>query len=751
MKKIITYKMEIILLSLFVLISSVYALNSGEWSNEILVGDGSNSVILSDKNETAYVIWQSSLSNLSFKAFDSNGDTIIQPKVITSSNGNVSNPSAAIDSFSRIHLVWEDTKDGNKEIYYMLLSKEGNILNETRITNSQGDSLYPSVKVNGNEVFILWSENTSSTYKLYKTKIVMTSPQINIKSPYNHMLTNNSNILLDVNFSEEVRYAWYSIDGNKSATYENITNITTNIPLNNEGVHNITITAIDNIGNINFSDITISYFTTPIDNIPPSINIISPKANTIYGDSILLNFTLSEVAEGGLYYSIDNGPNISITNVPVVVTGLSEGMHSLTIYAFDKYFNMGNSSVSFGIDVNPPEIIVTYPINNSTINTFDNMLKFSVFDGTYNGVKNITIFLNKLPIFNLTSAGNYTFSLPYVLGDNIIKIIAYDLFNHSSSLEMKVNVQSVLLSIEENLTADKVSIFNFTNISTEMEIKAKTNISLILNVQGSSEVSTLDSSLSNDDFNSYLNNLNLSSLNKYYQFSTSGINYSDLDYIILKFYYTIADLDTNGDGDLADTNDILPSSLSLFRYCDETNTWQKIQEPFIICGNNTIYVYDYGVNTTENYVWVNISKLSIYTLAGSKITYNVYGEGWRGYTSSGSTKSSETNETNVSCMPNYICGEWTECSKEGKQTRTCEDINKCGVPPKVEERPCSLTQTSTESMPPTKQEINESATKAVSPSKSKSLYIIPILLILIALISYFIIDFLINRNKFRLK
>jgi hypothetical protein len=30
------------------------------------------------------------------------------------------------------------------------------------------------------------------------------------------------------------------------------------------------------------------------------------------------------------------------------------------------------------------------------------------------------------------------------------------------------------------------------------------------------------------------------------------------------------------------------------------------------------------------------------------------------------------------CIPDWSCGSWSECSNDGKQTRTCEDENSCG-------------------------------------------------------------------------
>jgi uncharacterized Zn-binding protein involved in type VI secretion len=39
----------------------------------------------------------------------------------------------------------------------------------------------------------------------------------------------------------------------------------------------------------------------------------------------------------------------------------------------------------------------------------------------------------------------------------------------------------------------------------------------------------------------------------------------------------------------------------------------------------------------------------------------------------------EAPEEKVECVPNWQCTSWSECGSDGKQTRTCSDLNNCGT------------------------------------------------------------------------
>ncbi|HLG34364.1 MAG TPA: exo-alpha-sialidase [Bacteroidia bacterium] len=76
-------------------------------------------------------------------------------------------PSVAV-SGSVVHVVWEDTRDGNREIYYKR-STDGGISwgADTRLTNSSAWSDFPSVAVSGSVVHVVWQDDRDGNFEIY--------------------------------------------------------------------------------------------------------------------------------------------------------------------------------------------------------------------------------------------------------------------------------------------------------------------------------------------------------------------------------------------------------------------------------------------------------------------------------------------------------------------------------------------------------------------------------------------------------
>ena len=70
----------------------------------------------------------------------------------------------ALDPKGTAHLVWEDKRDGNFEIYYATF--DGTRSPETRLTRSNADSNFPCIAVDGDRVYILWQEKIKNIAQL---------------------------------------------------------------------------------------------------------------------------------------------------------------------------------------------------------------------------------------------------------------------------------------------------------------------------------------------------------------------------------------------------------------------------------------------------------------------------------------------------------------------------------------------------------------------------------------------------------
>jgi hypothetical protein len=91
-----------------------------------------------------------------------------------------------------------------------------------------------------------------------------------------------------------------------------------------------------------------------IDSLPPQVTINSPAVNASYKQSnIPLNFTTNENAMP-VTYSFDGGENQTYSQ-NITLSGLSEGNHNITAYAWDEAGNVGASQITyFSVEFSKP-------------------------------------------------------------------------------------------------------------------------------------------------------------------------------------------------------------------------------------------------------------------------------------------------------------------------------------------------------------------------------------------------------------
>jgi hypothetical protein len=73
------------------------------------------------------------------------------------------------DAGGTVHMVWEDKRTGNFEIYYAALA--GDSVKEVRISRSRGESSYPCVACDSSNVYILWQEETGRVFDIYYARL----------------------------------------------------------------------------------------------------------------------------------------------------------------------------------------------------------------------------------------------------------------------------------------------------------------------------------------------------------------------------------------------------------------------------------------------------------------------------------------------------------------------------------------------------------------------------------------------------
>mgnify|MGYP001608636178 FL=1 len=67
-----------------------------------------------------------------------------------------------------MHVLWQDNRDGNYEIYYKRSTNEGvNWSQDTRLTNDPSESRYPSVSVSGQAIHVVWYDTRDGNEEIY--------------------------------------------------------------------------------------------------------------------------------------------------------------------------------------------------------------------------------------------------------------------------------------------------------------------------------------------------------------------------------------------------------------------------------------------------------------------------------------------------------------------------------------------------------------------------------------------------------
>ncbi len=67
-----------------------------------------------------------------------------------------------------VHIVWRDYRDGNDEIYYKRSIDGGLSWNaDTRLTNNPASSFTPSLAISGQVVHVVWQDNRDGNKEIY--------------------------------------------------------------------------------------------------------------------------------------------------------------------------------------------------------------------------------------------------------------------------------------------------------------------------------------------------------------------------------------------------------------------------------------------------------------------------------------------------------------------------------------------------------------------------------------------------------
>jgi hypothetical protein len=206
---------------------------------------------------------------------------------------------------------------------------------------------------------------------LYLDQPVTTRPTVVIVSPENKEYS-VADVSLTFTLSEPTSWIGYSIDGGENVTIAGNTTLS-RLP---NGSHSIVVYARDLAGNIG-SSATV-YFA--VDTSPPNISLLSPQNQIYNSTNTPLTVNINE-AIAWIGYSVDEQANVTFSGSTTLI-GLSDGTHSIVVYARDLAGNIGSSAtVYFETDTISPSVSILSP-QNTTYDTTDIPLTITINETT---------------------------------------------------------------------------------------------------------------------------------------------------------------------------------------------------------------------------------------------------------------------------------------------------------------------------------------------------------------------------------
>jgi predicted neuraminidase len=150
---------------------------------------------VSVSDSVVHVIWMDNRNHSNSSIYDiyykrsTDGGLSWGPDVqLTNASGDSEYPNLAA-SGSIVHVVWEDFRDGNYEIYYKQ-STDGGITwgADTRLTNAIYPSLQPSIAISGSVLHVVWCDYRDTNYEIYYKR----NPTGNLPVGIGNNLVNNA-------------------------------------------------------------------------------------------------------------------------------------------------------------------------------------------------------------------------------------------------------------------------------------------------------------------------------------------------------------------------------------------------------------------------------------------------------------------------------------------------------------------------------------------------------------------------------
>jgi parallel beta-helix repeat protein len=309
--------------------------------------DGKGYTLLSDERDDKYgIVALINVSNVTVKNFiilHSEYKKTIGISLTDASNAIVANNT--ITGFDSIQ-AWNG---GTYTGIYVAGGNSNTIAQNNLMNNLHGmeflSSSYNLIVENN-----IMSGKTNGNGGLYTTGIYFAGRASNNTVYYNNFV--NSTYLVKVSDSINVWDDGYL--GNYWSNYK--TKHPNAIQIDDSGTYNIPYTV--DVQNVDRHPLTQPFSSEfYVAKIQPKISILSPVNQEFNESSVPLAFTVNKLS-AWMSYSLDGQDNVTVAG-NVTLSGLSNGLHNITVYAEDTFGNEGASeTITFNVDVPEPFPVV---------------------------------------------------------------------------------------------------------------------------------------------------------------------------------------------------------------------------------------------------------------------------------------------------------------------------------------------------------------------------------------------------------
>jgi glutaredoxin len=136
-----------------------------------------------------YVVWQDNTPgnyDIFFTHSSDNGNSFAPVLNLSNNSGTSELPQIAVQG-NNIYVVWQDNTPGNYDILFKRSTNYGEGFRGVNLKNSNGTSQFPQIAVNGNNVYVVWQDNTPGNYDIFLQRTLSNGT----KFKYRNLSNNN--------------------------------------------------------------------------------------------------------------------------------------------------------------------------------------------------------------------------------------------------------------------------------------------------------------------------------------------------------------------------------------------------------------------------------------------------------------------------------------------------------------------------------------------------------------------------------